>query len=172
MTVFIRRAFTLSTDSALLNKLGYSIYCEHFKHLWVSVLELNAYLHGEYSPPKLEHSLQDPGVCWYIVETDHPIGFAKLTWSSTIPDTNISGVQLNKIYLSQKETGKNYGKVVFDEIVNIAQQGGKRFLWLEVLKQNARARKFYENQGMRHIKDVTFETASQRSTLHVLGMDI
>lgn len=45
-------------------------------------------------------------------------------------------------------------------------------MWLEVMAENVRARKFWEAFGMQHIKDIPFVTASQRSTLQILGMVI
>jgi len=170
MILKIRQAHLV--DSVLLHKLGFEIYSTHFKHLWVSQSEMNDYLVHEYSTPALESSLKDPGVCWYVAETDQPVGFAKVTWADKIPDTEMSGVLLNKLYLASSATGKNYGKQIFEHIVNSARKSGEGFLWLEVLERNERARKFYEDLGFKHIKDTKLQTASQQSLLHILGMNI
>ena len=160
-------------DSVLLNRLGYSIYPAYFSHLWLSESEMNDFLDKEYSCSSIESSLKDPGVTWYLAEYGNNIvGFAKVTWESIIPETSISGVLLNKLYLSPNETGKNYGKLMFENSVMQAQHRGKKFLWLEVLEQNERAYLFYEKQGMQYIKDTVFETASQQTTLKIMGMSI
>lgn len=170
MVLKIRKAHL--ADSALLHKLGFEIYSTHFKYLWVSQSEMTDYLVHEYSLPALELSLKVPGICWYIAETDQPVGFAKITWASKIPDTEMFGVLLNKLYLASSATGKNYGKLIFDHIVSLARQRGEGFLWLEVLERNERARKFYENLGFRFIKETKLQTASQQSLLHILGLNI
>ncbi|MDA5483094.1 GNAT family N-acetyltransferase [Yersinia intermedia] len=170
MTLHIRQAAL--ADSMLLNELGYSIYRAHFKHMWVSESEMNNFLECEYSVSALEQSLKDPNECWYIAQTERPIGFAKLTWESTIPDTEISGVLLNKLYLNPTETSKRYGQLMFEKITELARGSGKDFLWLEVLEQNERACKFYNKQGMRYIKDTILKTASQQSILKIMGMPI
>lgn len=170
MILTIRKAHL--ADSSLLHKLGFEIYSAHFKHLWVSQSEMNDYLIHEYSPPVLELSLEDPRVCWYVAETDRPVGFTKITWKSKIPDTEVSGVLLNKLYLASGVTGKNYGKRIFEHIASLARQRGEEFLWLEVLEHNERARKFYDNLGFRHIKDTTLQTASQQSILHIMGITL
>ncbi|WP_192457575.1 GNAT family N-acetyltransferase [Musicola keenii] len=170
MALNIRKAHL--ADSVLLHKLGFEIYSTHFKHLWVSHSEMNDYLEREYSTPILASNLTDPNVCWYLAETDHPVGFAKVTWADKIPDTEMSGVLLNKLYLASSATGQHYGKQLFEYIVSLAQQRGEGFLWLEVLEGNARARKFYENLGFGYIKDTKLQTASQQSLLHILGMNI
>lgn len=160
------------TDSGILNELGYNIYRSHFSHMWISESEMNVFLDAEYSYPALEKSLQDPSTSWYLAEAHHPIGFAKIIWESCIPETSISGVLLNKLYLIPTETGKNYGKMMFERFIAIAQNRGKKYLWLEVLEQNERAYRFYEKQGMLHVKDTVLSTASQQSTLKIMGMPI
>lgn len=170
MSLHLRQATLV--DLTLLNELGYDIYRAHFSHMWVSESEMNDFLDGEYSPSALEQSLKDHGVCWYVAETDRPVGFAKVTWSSTISDTEITGVLLNKLYLSPAQTGKRYGQLMFKKITELARERGKDFLWLEVLEQNESACKFYRRLGMRHIKDTVFKTASQQSILKIMGISI
>lgn len=61
---------------------------------------------------------------------------------------------------------------MFERFIAIAQNRGKKYLWLEVLEQNERAYRFYEKQGMLHVKDTVLSTASQQSTLKIMGMPI
>ena len=170
MTLQMRQA-TLA-DAMLLSELGYRSYRAHFKHLWVSESELNQFLADEYSLPALEQSLQDRRVCWYVTETDRPIGFAKVTFETTIPDTDISGVLLSKLYLDPAETSKGYGERMFATIKARARDTGARFLWLEVIEQNERACHFYNKLGMEHIKSTLFTTASQQSVIRIMGLSL
>ncbi|MBV4365248.1 GNAT family N-acetyltransferase [Erwinia phyllosphaerae] len=170
MPLQLRKA-TLA-DAILLNELGYSLYLAHFRHMWMSESDMNDFLEREYSLSTLEQSLKKPGMSWYVVETDRPIGFAKFTWESTIPDTKISGVLLNKFYIDPTETGKGYGQLIFNKIIDLVRTKRKDFLWLEVLEQNERACNFYNKQGMRYIKDIIFKTASQQSVLKIMGMPL
>lgn len=170
MSLVIRQA-TLA-DSLLLKELGYRIYPAHFKHMWKSESELDNYLEGEYSLPVIEQNINDQNISWYIAEIDQPIGFAKLTWQATIPDTDISGVLLSKLYLAPTKTNQHYGQLMFSKVLELARSNGKKFLWLEVLEQNERAHRFYKKQGMQYISDIVFETKSQRSILKLMGMCI
>ena len=170
MTIIIRPA--ILDDIPLLSQLAPQIYREHFAHLWLSVAEMDTYLEGEYAESVLITGLNDPAVCWFVAYVDTLIGFAKLTKESEIPDTSLSGVLLNKLYLSSQATGKQYGKVMFEHMVQQAQELGQTFFWLEVLEHNPRAYKFYEKQGMQYIRDSVFKTESQQSTVHVMGMNI
>lgn len=159
-------------DAMLLSALGCSIYRAHFTHLWVSEHELNAFLESEYSRSAVEQSLQDRSVSWYVAETERPMGFAKVTQESTIPGTAITGMLLNKLYLDPTQTSKGYGQIMFETCKQWARDSGTDFLWLEVLEQNERATRFYEKQGMRHIKSTVFKTASQQSVLNIMGISV
>ncbi|WP_333849820.1 GNAT family N-acetyltransferase [Leclercia sp.] len=170
MTLHLRQANL--ADARLLSELGDNIYRAHFTHLWNSELEMNHYLAGEYFLPVLEQSLQDHSVCWYVAETDRPMGFAKVTDESTIPDTDISGSLLNKLYFDAAETGKGYGQLMFETIKARARNTGAKFLWLEVLEQNERACHFYNKLGMEHIKSTLFTTASQQSVIRIMGLSL
>ncbi|MDV0328647.1 GNAT family N-acetyltransferase [Enterobacter hormaechei] len=109
---------------------------------------------------------------WYIAEIVQPISFAKLTWQATIPNTDISGVLLDKLYLAPTKTNQHYGQLMFKKVIDLARSDGKKFLWLEVLEQNEHAHRFYKKQGMQYISDIVFETESQRSILKIMGMCI
>lgn len=117
-------------------------------------------------------SLADPSVNWYLAETVTPVGFVKVTWQCQIPGTSHYGTLLNKLYFSEGTTGKSYGELIFNEIAEMAKERGSDFLWHEVLKENTRARKCYERQGMTFIKNVPYNIAIQHVTLHVLGKSI
>lgn len=170
MTLHLRHA--TPADSRLLSDLGYRIYSAHFKPLWVSETEMNSFLHDEYSLPVLEQSLKESGVAWYVAQTERPIGFMKVTWEAAIPGTSDVGVLLNKLYLDPAETGKHYGKLMFEHAVRLARNNGKRSLWLEVLEQNEGAYRFYQRQGMLCVNEVVFETASQQSVLKIMRMPL
>ncbi|WP_205951052.1 GNAT family N-acetyltransferase [Pantoea stewartii] len=170
MTLILREA--RQSDASLLSELGVSTYTHHFRQYWTHSEELDEFLNQEYSPQVIESSLADPSAGWYIIETSAPIGFVKVIWRCNIHGTPLHGTLLKKLYLSEGSTGKNYGQLIFDEVAEMAKERGSDFLWLEVLKENTRARKFYEIQGMTFIKDNFYSTATQDVTVHVLGMNL
>ncbi|MGK3126675.1 N-acetyltransferase family protein [Candidatus Pantoea formicae] len=170
MNFTIRKA--QAEDAELLHQLGRMTYSAHFKHMWVSTDEMDAFIDKEYGLTVLQSSLAAENESWLIAETDHPVGFAKVTWNTPVPDSGMTGAMLNKLYLNPDQTGKNYGKIMFESIINEAREKREGYMWLEVMAENVRARKFWEAFGMQHIKDIPFVTASQRSTLQILGMVI
>lgn len=170
MNFTLRKAH--SGDVALLHQLGRLTYSAHFKHMWVSAAEMDAFIEKEYGVAVLQSSLTAENERWLIAETVRPVGFAKVSWNMPVPDSGMTGAQLNKLYLNPEETGKNYGRIMFERILSEARDKQEGYLWLEVMAENVRARKFWEAFGLQHIKDIPFITASQQSTLQILGMVI
>lgn len=160
------------TDAALLSEMGYTSYRHHFAPLWREPAELEVFLSQEYSPAVIQQSLQGEAGGWFIAQDVAPVGFAKVTWHSAVDEHGPSGTLLHKLYLLPGETRKGYGERLLAEIERLAQQRGETFIWLEVLDANPNAQRFYLRQGFTHLKDTTFRTASQQSTLHILGKSL
>ncbi len=99
-------------DAELLSEMGYASYRAHFEHLWQSWAELEDYLQDQYAVSVIENSLTDSAYHWMIAATDKPVGFTKLIWQSLIPEENISGALLSKIYLLPDQIGKKYGEAL------------------------------------------------------------
>lgn len=144
-------------------------YYHHFKELWDCPVELRQFIDSEYAPDQLENSLNDPSVTWLIAESDKPVGFAKISWDRPVSGGNHSGALLNKLYFAPGETGKGYGRILFEKAIEIARHKEQHFFWLQVLKGNDSGRRFYESLGMQHLADEEFTTPKQKSVLHVFG---
>ena len=163
----IRRA--TPDDIPLLQHMAITSYRQHFAHLWKNPDELAHFLTEEYGEAALQRSLSTANCVWLIASAGEPVGFAKYTRQQRIESDNIIGTLLHKLYLRPGETGKNYGEQIFSEVSGQAKASEETHLWLEVLADNPRARRFYQRLGMKHIKDITFTTATQTSTLNILA---
>ena len=163
----IRRA--TPDDIPLLQHMAITSYRHHFAHLWKNPDELAHFLTEEYGEAALQRSLSDTRCVWLIACAGAPIGFAKYTRQQRIESENIVGTLLHKLYLMPGETGKNYGEQIFAEVSQQAKAQEETHLWLEVLADNPHARRFYQRLGMEHVKDNTFTTATQTSTLNILA---
>ncbi|PHM44837.1 GNAT family acetyltransferase [Xenorhabdus mauleonii] len=147
-------------------------YRFHFTDLWLDKEELEKYIAEQCSVDTIFTSLNTPEHKWFIAETDainsNVIGFSKIITNQTIPDENIIGLYLHKLYLIPHLTGKNYGEQLFDHVVTLGQEWGQKWLWLEVLEKNKYAIKFYAKKGMTWQKDILFSSSKQQSTLHIM----
>ncbi|MGY6031524.1 N-acetyltransferase family protein [Phytobacter sp. AG2a] len=160
-------------DAPLLHEMGCASYHYHFAHLWQEKGELTNFLEQEYSLHALQESLQNDNCCWLIARNDsEPVGFAKFSWHHPVNPQGPAGTLLNKLYFLPHATGKGYGEVVFNDVIQRAKAHGETFFWLEVLDANVQARRFYERQGLIHLHDTVFSSPSQQSTMHILGKSI
>ncbi|WP_446470240.1 GNAT family N-acetyltransferase [Xenorhabdus stockiae] len=162
----IRKA-TIKEPQQLSQMLEES-YRFHFSQLWNDKDELEEYIAEESSPESIANSLNTPNHKWFIAETNRPIGFIKIAVNKTIPDSELTGLYLHKLYLLPHLTGQNYGQQMFDYVEKLGQEQGQKWLWLEVLESNKQARKFYEKNGMTWYRDIIFTSPKQQSTLHIM----
>ncbi|MBQ0267473.1 GNAT family N-acetyltransferase [Providencia huaxiensis] len=156
-------------DALLLHKIGTESYLHHFATLWNNQNELNTYLSQEYSTAKITADLNQQYIDWYIIENTSPIGLVKLTYHSCIPETDLAGTLLNKLYFSPSATGKGYGKIVFKLIEALAKQQGDSLLWLDVLASNNRAMTFYQSNDMHIMKEILFTSETQQSLEYIMS---
>ncbi|OON41898.1 hypothetical protein BTJ39_01695 [Izhakiella australiensis] len=163
--------FTVATsqDAALLSQLGEESYRHHFSAYWQEPAELEAFIHREYARPVITQSLAG-GDCWLIAAADRPVGFIKLSWSQSLPDSSASGAYLHKLYLLAQQTGQGWGQQMFAEACRQARERQECWLWLEVLANNTGARRFYQRQGMHEVGSCWFGSDSQRSELIQMQM--
>ncbi|CAM3743220.1 GNAT family N-acetyltransferase [Xenorhabdus thuongxuanensis] len=172
-------------DATLLSWLLETSYRFHFSYLWNDKDELEEYIAGESSIGNILTSLQSPDHKWFIAESQNTIGsnittlqntsssniigFSKIVLNQPIPDKNLTGIYLHKLYLMPKLTGQKYGDQLFDHVVKFGHEQGEKWLWLEALEQNTSAIKFYVRKGMKRQKDIIFSSPKQQSTMHIMA---
>jgi len=159
-------------DVTVLAQLGAETYRSHFAGIW-SPAALEAYIEGEYGAAALQQSLGELDVStWLLAETPggKAIGFAKLNWNRPLPvDWNgvrPVGTELQKIYFAAEEGGSGYGAQMMAAIATLATERAP-LLWLDVLKSNDGAPRFYERNGFTLIGEFPFAT-----DLREIGMSV
>lgn len=143
----IRQA--LRHDLALVRDVGIRTYQAHFGELWHDQGELDAFLAQDFAVEALEQTLQDPDVCWLLgYEGERLVGYARLNFNSLLAPTQQTGAELQKIYFLPEYAGQGYGQRFFEQVQQRALERQQTTLWLEVLKRNTSAQRFYQRQGL------------------------
>jgi ribosomal protein S18 acetylase RimI-like enzyme len=158
-TVISIREATIE-DLHLLREVGMNTYSEHFSEIWTEAGMQN-FLNEDFSICELRKSIESPAShCWLIAsdEENRTVGFAKVNWSKTIPISGETGAELQKIYFLKSQAGKGYGAQLLRHIEDLAQSRKAGFIWLDVLKTNANAQRFYENSGFKALGEIPFCT--------------
>ncbi|WP_025809924.1 GNAT family N-acetyltransferase [Pseudomonas chlororaphis] len=147
-------------DLDVLRDVGCETYREHFSAIW-SPTGMQSFLNQDFSPSTLGKSLESPDSHLWLMasnESGRVVGFSKVNWSTPAPLTGEVGVELQKIYFLKSAAGLGYGKQLLHFICNRAMQRGEHLLWLDVLKSNSNARRFYEAFGFQEIGEIPFKT--------------
>lgn len=149
-------------DLAIVREVGIASYVAHFGVLWHNQSEMEDFLAKDFSVAALTKTLQNNQVCWLLAyEEETPIGFARLNLDSPLAVTATIGAELQKIYFLPGFAGRGYGERLYAEVQRRAIQNQQHNLWLDVLKHNVSAQRFYQRQGMAIVGENRFTTASQ-----------
>jgi ribosomal protein S18 acetylase RimI-like enzyme len=147
-------------DLATLQALGRETYREHFASLW-SAQGIEDFLDQDFSSEALAKTLDCPQRHQWLIAFDRnasPVGFSKVNWSHAEPTTGIVGAELQKIYVRASSVGAGFGQALLELTVQRAKEQGESCIWLDVLKSNLKARRFYERLGFRQVGELSFST--------------
>lgn len=78
--------------------------------------------------------------------------------SKPAPINGEVGLELQKIYLLKSEAGRGYGKQLLSYIHDLALERRESLIWLDVLRTNLSARRFYAKQGFQERGEIAFQT--------------
>ena len=161
-------------DIPLLQELGMKTYREHFSEIWTATGMQN-FLNEDFSTREMQKSIESPAHhCWLIAfdETNHAVGFSKVNWSKPMPLPGQVGSELQKIYFLKSQAGKGYGKQLLQLIHQYAKTRKEGAIWLDVLKSNTSAQRFYENCGFEALGEIPFSTDKADIGMVVMRCDL
>lgn len=161
-------------DLDTLREVGCETYREHFSTIW-SPVGLEGFLDQDFSLTALGQSLAAPERHLWLIVSDRSaqvVGFAKVNWATVVPVTGDTGAELQKIYFRKSAAGLGYGRQLLRFICEQAAQRGEQRVWLDVLKNNAKAQAFYEGFGFRRIGEISFSTDLLEIGMLVMGLEL
>jgi diamine N-acetyltransferase len=162
-----------SADAAVVALLGRITFAETFGHLFVGrETDLTQYLDSVFGVAKIERSLDKAGNAYWLAALDRlPVGYAKLKLGSAPPGGQQKNAdQLQKIYVLRSFVGQGVGAALMQPIIGEARQRAS-FLWLDVLRENARAIEFYQRFGFRALGEDTYAIGVQTFRFHLMGFE-
>jgi len=155
MTTTIRQAGP--DDAATLAQIG----AEAFTTAYAADLPagpLAAFAAETFAEARVAADLAEQPGCYLLLEVDgEAAGFAQLRDGP--PPRGVSGprpVELSRIYLLEKWTGRGMGTALMQASVDEARRRGYATLWLGVWERNSRAIAFYHKWGFVDAGDVAF----------------
>ena len=166
MSLFIKEA--TENDIHDLIHFGRKAYKEHFEYIWHDV---DSFLDKDFSIEAVTYCINHRSLHRYILAYDGSdlVGFAKLNLNTNLPNKKPLGVELQKIYVDKNAVGKNIGSLLLDESIKIAIELKRTYIWLDVLKTNLKAQKFYARNQFEVISEIPFQTDKQEIGMFVMS---
>jgi ribosomal protein S18 acetylase RimI-like enzyme len=148
MNVIVRKADT--GDAGMISLIGTISFRDAFGKEFDKE-NLEDYLKTTYNPGKIADNIDGEENIYYIAEVNNkPVGFAKLKNFSLNEDIDsFNQVQLEKIYVLPGYQNSGAGSALLREIVNIANEIGPDYLWLDVYTGNEKTIRFCERHGFK-----------------------
>ena len=153
--------------------LGNKSYKQHFSDIW-SIKGIEEFLSVNFNKIEIENTIRNKKTT-YILDKNNDneyIGFAKINWHVNIPNTTLYGAELQKLYFLKGFTGIGHGEQMMINCVETAIKNKESVLWLDVLKSNIGAKKFYEKNGFTLCGEVDFRTDIKDIGLFVMMRNI
>lgn len=160
-------------DAEIVALLARITFVETFGHLFGNhASDLAAYLDHTFAVAKIRNSLGEPDNRYWLAFRDGlPVGYAKLKHPSPTPLLpNQDLAQVQKIYVLREFLSLGIGKELLAAALDEAARRGLNIIWLDVLKQNTRAIRFYERKGFVPLGDDTYAIGSQTFEFHLMAL--
>lgn len=133
-------------DAALLSKTATAAYSDHYLHLWYDGGRW--YLQTYFTAARFAEELHDSNAWFFLIHYKaEPAGFLKLNIDNPSPDGNNNALELERIYLTKKWSGKGVGAYVLRFTFDMAKQQGKEVVWLKVMDSSTGPIRFYQKMG-------------------------
>jgi len=172
MDVEIRRAER--DDAAVIALLGQITFAETFGHKFRDHADdLRTYLEATFDVAKIERSLDKPGNAYWLAFCRRlPVGYAKLKHPSALPGQAAQdAAQLQKIYVLQAYLALGIGTALLNNMLPEAAARAP-LLWLDVLRENDRAIRFYETHGFRAAGEDRYTIGAQTFAFHLMAREL
>ncbi len=147
-------------DSTTIHEIGCRSYRHNFTDTW-SAKGLEKHLQTGFTQTIIQESLRFNKHSWFLISLSPdapPVGFAALVLNSPIPHCNDIGLELQKLYFLPEASGQGCGKYLMEFIAQYALENNYLKLWLDVLKSNTGAIRFYKANGFEQMGELPFKT--------------
>ncbi|MFT3911567.1 MAG: GNAT family N-acetyltransferase [Ferruginibacter sp.] len=128
--------------------------------------DMRLYMEDAFSTENLRSELNNPESTFHFVQTgNNVIGYIKLNTGNAQGDLqNENSLEISRIYIVEEYQGKNLGKKLLDNALEIAKQKKVDFAWLGVWEKNEGAIRFYERNGFVKFSSHPFMLGNDRQT--------
>jgi diamine N-acetyltransferase len=147
-------------DAHELGELGVRSYRDHFSDVWHPA-GMDRFLAEQFARSTLTRELDHEDRMEYLLAEveGRLVGFAKILFDRSPPTLDDErGLELQKIYFLREAAGRGLGTALLQAVIERGREAGEQMVWLDVLRSNAGALRFYERHGFVTRGSIPFAT--------------
>ena len=160
-------------DLSVLAELSKSTFKEAFESQ-NNPDDFKAYINSAFGDKSLLKELQDYNSSFFLVYRDSDLaGYIKLNENgsqSDIRDNN--SLEIERIYVLSEFQGQGIGAWMLGQVISMARDKKKYYLWLGVWERNTQAIKFYERLGFYKFGSHPYYIGRDEQTDWLMRLDI
>ena len=128
--------------------------------------DFEQYITKAFSLPTIRKELEDAASHFSFIHLQNElIGYFKLNeFDAQNEFKETAGIELERIYLTRGYKGKGLGTQTLLNVIEIAKQKEKQYIWLGVWEQNLDAIRFYERHGFTKFETHPYYIGSDKQT--------
>lgn len=136
--------------------------------------DFQEYIKKAFALDKLASELNNEESLFYFVYEDNLlVGYFKLNVGSAQTDVHDPDtIEIERIYVLAALQGKKIGEKMLGEIINLAQEMGKSYVWLGVWERNTKAIRFYQKHQFRKFGEHPYYIGNDKQTDWLLRLDL
>jgi ribosomal protein S18 acetylase RimI-like enzyme len=131
-----------------LQYISCKTFVDAFAHL-NNPADLEIFLSDHLTERSLSAEINNAESEFYFAEINgEPIAYFKINIGNAQTELKEThGLEIERIYVLQEHQGKKIGELLIREIIKIAKQWSKTYIWLGVWEVNLRGISFYQKNG-------------------------
>ena len=146
-----------ANDINLIANLSRLTFYDSF-HEQNTAEDMAMFLEKNFNDYTIATEMSDPENIFLIIEDEYmPLGYAKLSFKNKQHDSaDCKFLEISRIYCIKEAIGKDVGKTLMMECINMATSLSMNCIWLGVWEHNARAIVFYKKFGFTKFDEHVF----------------
>lgn len=136
--------------------------------------DFQEYIKKAFALDKLALELNNEESLFYFVHEDNLlVGYFKLNVGSAQTDVHDpDAIEIERIYVLAAHQGRNIGERMLREIIKMAREMGKCYVWLGVWEHNTKAIRFYQRHHFKKFGEHPYYIGNDKQTDWLLRLDL